>query len=163
MATRIERPPTLLALPASYVAGWVARRIRADIQTALAEHELNTAEHGVLVALGDFGALSQQQLADRLGADKSHIVRLIDQLEHRGLITRAADPADRRRHRIELKPAGRRLLEVTVPITEAIEAQHLQTLSASERRQLATLLERILAAQDAAPEVQHATRAPSDP
>jgi DNA-binding MarR family transcriptional regulator len=127
----------------------VATRIRADIQLALAEHALNTAEHGILVALGDFGALSQQQLADRLGADKSHIVRLIDQLEHRGLVTRAADPTDRRRHRIELQPAGRKLLEATVPIVQAIETQHLHPLSASERHQLGALLRQVLDAQDA--------------
>ncbi len=102
----------------------------------------------MLVALGDFGALSQQQLADRLDADKSHVVRLIDQLEQRGLVTRAADPTDRRRHRIELTPAGRKLLRAVTPITEDVEAAHLSVLSAPERRTLATLLQRVLESQD---------------
>jgi MarR family transcriptional regulator, lower aerobic nicotinate degradation pathway regulator len=150
MSSSIERPPTLLALPTSYVASWVSKRARADVQRALAEHELATSDHGVLVALGDFGALSQQQLADRLDADKSHVVRLIDQLEQRGLITRAPDPTDRRRHRIELTPAGRKLLRAIAPITESIEAAHLKALSAAERRTLAALLQRVLESQDRA-------------
>jgi DNA-binding MarR family transcriptional regulator len=149
MSEPIERPPTLLAMP-TYLASWVSKRARADVQRALAEHGLATADHGVLVALGDFGALSQQQLADRLGADKSHVVRLIDQLEQRGLITRAPDPNDRRRHRIELTPAGRKLVRVITPITEDIEAAHLKPLSAAERRTLASLLKRVLESQDRA-------------
>lgn len=147
MSTPIERPPSLLAMP-TYLASWVAKRARADVQRALAEHGLATSDHGVLVALSDFGALSQQQLADRLDADKSHVVRLIDQLEGRGVITRAPDPTDRRRHRIELTPAGRKLVRAITPITEEIEAAHLKALSAAERRTLTNLLERVLESQD---------------
>jgi DNA-binding MarR family transcriptional regulator len=145
----IERPPSLLAL-STYLAAAVSRRARADMQLALAEHGLGTSDHGVLVALADFGALSQQQLADRLDADKSHVVRLIDQLEERGLITRAADPTDRRRHRIEITPAGRKLVRAIAPVTEDIEAAHLEVLSSAERQTLAALLQRVLEAQDRA-------------
>lgn len=149
MSVPFERPPTLLAMP-TYLAAWVSKRARADVQLALAEHGLATSDHGVLVALADFGALSQQQLADRLGADKSHVVRLIDQLEQRGLVTRAPDPTDRRRHRIELTPAGRKLVRAVTPITEEVEAAHLKALSAAERRTLAALLQRVLESQDRA-------------
>lgn len=147
MSTPVERPPSLLAL-STYTAAWVSKRARADVQLALAEHGLGTSDYGVLVALGDFGALSQQQLADRLDADKSHVVRLIDQLEQRGLVTRAADPDDRRRHRIEITPAGGELLRTVTPVAEEVEAAHLSALSDAERRTLATLLRRVLEAQD---------------
>jgi DNA-binding MarR family transcriptional regulator len=144
-----------MAMPTSYVAAWVSKRARADVQSALAEHGLATSDHGVLVALADLGALSQQQLADRLDADKSHIVRLIDQLERRGLVTRAPHPTDRRRHQIGLTPAGRKLVRAITPITADIEAAHLAALSAAERRTFATLLQRVLESQDQA----HAGRA----
>jgi DNA-binding MarR family transcriptional regulator len=78
------------------------------------------------------------------------VVRLIDQLEQRELITRASDPTDRRRHRIALTPAGRELLRDIAPITESIEAAHLSALSVAERRTLATLLARVLESQDRA-------------
>jgi DNA-binding MarR family transcriptional regulator len=120
------------------------------MQLALAEHGLATSDYGMLVALADFGPLSQQQLADRLDADKSHVVRLIDQLERRALVTRAADPSDRRRHRIALTDAGRTVLRGASPATEAIEAAQLQALSAAERRTLTTLLQRVLESQDGA-------------
>jgi DNA-binding MarR family transcriptional regulator len=147
MSDPIERPPSLLALR-SYLAGRVTKALRADVERALAEHELGTSDYGVLVALGDFGVLSQQQLADRLDADKSHVVRLIDQLEDRGLVTRAPDPTDRRRHHIELTPAGRKLLRLMAPIVERAEEEHLSALSNTERRTLTTLLQRLLDSHD---------------
>jgi DNA-binding MarR family transcriptional regulator len=120
------------------------------MQLALAEHGLSTADHGVLVALSDFGALSQQQLADRLGADKSHIVRLIDQLEHREPVTRASDPTDRRRHSIELTGAGDMLVKTVTPMIEQVEAAQFEALSSDERRTLTVLLERVVASHDQA-------------
>ncbi len=145
---RSTRPPTLLALPASYLADWIAKGARADIQRALAEHGLTTPEYGVLVALSDFGARSQQQLADGLGADKGHVVRLIDQLEERKLVIRAPEPGDRRRHRIELTVSGRALLQIVTPLTQEVERAHLTGLSAAERRTLVKLLRRVLETQD---------------
>jgi DNA-binding MarR family transcriptional regulator len=146
MSEATKRPPTLLALP-SYVAGHVWKGARAGIQAALADHGLGTAEHGVLVALADFGPLSQQQIADGLDADKSHVVRLLDQLEQRGLVTREVDPTDRRRHRIALTPAGRKLVQQATPTVEQAEERYLSGLTATERRTLASLLQRVVETQ----------------
>lgn len=147
MTDRIERPPSLLALT-SYLAGYVSRGLRAAVQRALAERELETANYGVLVALADFGVLSQQQLADRLNADKSHVVRLIDQLESRRLLTRAPDPTDRRRHQIELTAAGRKLLRDVATIVERVESEYLRALSNADRRALTRLLQQVLDSHD---------------
>lgn len=147
MTDPIERPPSLLALR-SYLAGRVTKGLRAGVERVLAERELGTSDYGVLVALEDFGVLSQQQLADRLDADKSHVVRLVDQLEGRGLVTRAADPTDRRRHRIELTSAGRRLLRQLAPLVARADEETLSALTDTERHTLSALLQRLLDAQD---------------
>jgi MarR family transcriptional regulator, transcriptional regulator for hemolysin len=44
------------------------------------------------------GAISQQELADRLLMDKVSLVRILDCLAEDGFIRREADPADRRKH-----------------------------------------------------------------
>lgn len=147
MPDAIERPPSLLALP-SYLAAYVSKGLRAEIQRALAERELETPHHGVLVALGDFGVLSQQELADRLDADKSHVMRLIDQLEGRGLVTRAPDRTDRRRHRVELTAAGRKVLRHVATVIEHAEDEYLSALSNADRRALTALLQRVLDSHD---------------
>lgn len=147
MPDPIERPPSLLGLP-TYLAAYVAKGLRAEVQRILAGRDLETSHHGVLVALGDFGVLSQQELADRLDADKSHVMRLIDQLEARDLLTRAPDPTDRRRHRIELTAAGRSLLRSLATAIKGAEDEYLRSLSREERRSLVTLLRQVLDAHD---------------
>ena len=55
------------------------------------------------------GPPSQLELSRRLNLDPTIIVGLLDELEERGLVTRVRDPADRRRHLLELTAAGRKL------------------------------------------------------
>ena len=53
---------------------------------------------------------SQQELATRLGVDRTVMTYLLDDLERAGLIERRPDPADRRARRIAATPRGRDLL-----------------------------------------------------
>jgi MarR family transcriptional regulator, lower aerobic nicotinate degradation pathway regulator len=105
----MPRPPSLMAQP-TYLASQVSRYSRREFERALSERGLRLIHHGVLAALDDFGPLAQQQLADSLDHDKSHLVRHIDHLEGHGLVTRVPDPADRRRNQVALTDAGRILL-----------------------------------------------------
>jgi DNA-binding MarR family transcriptional regulator len=61
-----------------------------------------------LHASGD--SLRVTDLAELLGVDTPTITRKIQQLEREGLVTRHADPVDRRATRIKLSPAGRKTL-----------------------------------------------------
>jgi DNA-binding MarR family transcriptional regulator len=51
--------------------------------------------------------LSQRELAERLGLEKSTVSRLVTDLEADGLVTRDRDPANRRLYRLEITEAGR--------------------------------------------------------
>ena len=144
-----RRPPSLLALP-SYLASQLSKFGRRHLEAVLAEHELVLIHHAVLVALADFGPQSQQQLADSLDFDKSHLVARIDHLQSRGLVTRTQDPADRRRNQIALTPAGHELVDLLRPIAQESQQGFLQMLSPAEQETLTTLLRRALDANDAA-------------
>ncbi|NEE00066.1 MarR family winged helix-turn-helix transcriptional regulator [Phytoactinopolyspora halotolerans] len=148
MTTRSPRPPSLLAQP-SYLASQVSKYGRRHLESVLAERGLVLGHEAVLSALDDFGALSQQQLADSLDFDKSNLVARIDDLEHRGLVARTKDPADRRRNKVELTPAGQKLVDELQ--TAALESQRgfLDMLSQAEQRTLVSLLRRVLDANDA--------------
>lgn len=142
-----ERPPTLLGLP-SYLASQVSRYGRRYLAVVLGRHDLLLVHYAILTALDDLGPMSQQQLADSLDLDKSHLVTRIDDLESRKLVRRDRDPGDRRRHRVTLTAAGGRLVRTLRPV--ALQSQHglLETLSADEQQTLLTLLRRVLAAND---------------
>jgi DNA-binding MarR family transcriptional regulator len=147
--TAHRRPPSLLALP-SYLASQLSKFGRRGLEAALAEHDLALIHHGVLAALADFGPRSQQQLADALDFDKSHLVARIDDLQRRGMVTRTQDPSDPRRNQIALTPAGQRLVDVLRPVAQESQLGFLQTLSPAEQETLISLLRRALDANDAA-------------
>jgi DNA-binding MarR family transcriptional regulator len=66
----------------------------------------STSEVFALGELVDAGPLSQQQLGERLGLEKSTVSRLAAGLERRGWLERVRDPANRRFYRLALTPAG---------------------------------------------------------
>src|ERR1700688_1060594 len=61
--------------------------------------------------LRDHECAPQQRLCDRLNIAATTLVLLLNSLEEGGHVRRRRAPADRRRHLVELTPAGRRALE----------------------------------------------------
>jgi DNA-binding MarR family transcriptional regulator len=135
MSSTSVRPPSLLALP-SYLTSQVARFGYRHLEKCLADHGLLLGHHAVLTALDDFGSLSQQQLADCLAFDKSHLVGRIDHLEDRGLVERTKDPVDRRKHQVRITGDGRALLAELHPHAQRSQERFLEALSDTERRTL---------------------------
>jgi DNA-binding MarR family transcriptional regulator len=95
-----------------------------------------------LKLLSEQGPASQQGLADALSLDPSNVVGLLNELEERGLITRRRDPADRRRHIVELSAAGENELACTDARLSRVEDELLSALTAEERETLYRLLVR---------------------
>ena len=104
---------------------------------------MRTHEFAVLHYLRDAGPLSQQDLGRALRINPSNLVALLDALQADGLIVRARDPEDRRRHLVGLTQDGdRRLLRARQAAEEA-EQELLAPLSATERRAFVGVLERL--------------------
>lgn len=143
-----RRPPSLLA-HTSYLASQVSKYGRRQLESALAEHGMALGHHAVLSALDDFGPQSQQQLADSLDLDKSHLVGRLDKLVDGGFVSRLQNPTDRRRNEISLTHAGKSLVDRLRPIGLKSQEGCLTVLSQAERDTLAELLLRILVANDA--------------
>jgi MarR family transcriptional regulator, temperature-dependent positive regulator of motility len=76
--------------------------------------------------------------------DANNVVLLLNELEDLGFVTRRRDPSDRRRHLVDLTPAGRKALASAEHAQETIEDDVLQALDASERAILWQLLARAL-------------------
>lgn len=86
----------------------------------------------------------QQELAEALCMDANNVVLLLNELEQAGYVARRRDPDDRRRHRVELTPAGAKALANAEHAQETIEDDVLQALDADERATLWRLLTRAL-------------------
>ena len=111
---------------------------------ALAAMNMRTHEFSVLNYLAEAGPLSQQEVGQALRINPSNLVGLLDLLEADGLLVRARDPRDRRRHLVQLTPAGRQRLARAWHAAEAAEEDLLSPLAPAERAQLRSALERLV-------------------
>jgi DNA-binding MarR family transcriptional regulator len=84
----------------------------------------------------------QQQLCESLWLDANNCVLLLNELEDLGYVQRRRDPADRRRHMVELTEAGRAALERAEQAQESLGDDLFAALSDEERATLRSLLGR---------------------
>lgn len=111
---------------------------------ALAPFGIHARDLGVMLVIDRSEPASQQQVAERLGVDRTTMVAIIDALEAKGIISRRPDTEDRRRNVIELTPAGQDVLLQATAASDEAEAELLAPLSQDERTQLRDLLARVL-------------------
>ncbi|MEA2347321.1 MAG: hypothetical protein QOG62_1108 [Thermoleophilaceae bacterium] len=81
------------------------------------------------------------------------MVALVDDLEEQGLAERRPDPHDRRAYSLYLTPRGHKLLTRLRRIAEEQEQELLETLDASDRSNLISLLQRVAQSQGLTPGV----------
>ncbi|GAA0726783.1 MarR family transcriptional regulator [Dactylosporangium roseum] len=90
------------------------------------------------------GGLTQRQLIDLVGVDKSTLVRIIDQLEEQGLAVRTRDPHDRRAFQVTVTERGRERLAAANAVAADLGDHLFGWLGAGDRRRLHELLQRII-------------------
>jgi DNA-binding MarR family transcriptional regulator len=121
------------------------------VNEALAEEGVRKQHFTVLSALSEQGAASQAALGRRLWIDRSDLHAILAELERDGLIARVRDEQDRRRNLVELTPGGAAALKRLDVRIQAAQDVLLEPLSATDRRHLRRILERL---------VEHHTQAP---
>ncbi|WP_112133759.1 MarR family winged helix-turn-helix transcriptional regulator [Glycomyces dulcitolivorans] len=88
--------------------------------------------------------MSQRELAERLGLEKSSVSRLVADLESEGLLTRERDPDNRRLYRLEITAAGRRLHRGAADVLHGRYETWAGAMTAKEREGLALGLPALL-------------------
>ena len=122
----------------------LGRALVAAEEPVLRAHQVSMWGYVVLNALAEQPARTpsirtpsirtQAALALAIGADKSRIIGVLDELQQRGLIERRPDPADRRVHLLALTEAGGRLREsVRAAIQRQEEERVLAVLPEGDR------------------------------
>ena len=110
----------------------LGRRLLAMEQPILERHGVTMWAYVVLTGLRDGPARAQATLATAIGADKTRLIPILDDLQKRGLIERDPDPADRRVRLLGLTPEGRRLQGAIQADIRAAEELILQEASDRE-------------------------------
>ena len=133
----LHYPPTAGMLLAKI--GRVAERWFTE---ALKPSELRPKHVGVLFQVRA-QPTSQQALIESVGVDPSKLVGLLNDLEAEGLIVRRRDPADRRRHIVELSKEGRAHVAAAERAVAKVEERLFAGIDDQERAQLRRLLARV--------------------
>jgi DNA-binding MarR family transcriptional regulator len=101
----------------------------------LRAHDISMWAYVVLGTLIEQPVRTQAALAQAIGADKTRIIGVLDELQQRDLIVRTPDPADRRAHLLGITAAGRELRDaVQTDIQRGEEQRVLAKLPAADRR-----------------------------
>jgi DNA-binding MarR family transcriptional regulator len=102
---------------------------------------------GVLNLLAK-GPVSQQELGEQLGIDRTTIVELIDELERQGVVLRRRNAADRRSYALSLTPKGRTVQKRASRAFDEAADEFFEALKSSERQLLSDMMRRLIVAAD---------------
>jgi DNA-binding MarR family transcriptional regulator len=133
-----ERRPDLAAMLAPLL-----RELIAAEEPVLQAHGVTMWGYVVLLALDRSSMRTQAALAAAIGADKTRIIRTLDDLQDDGYIERRPDPDDRRVRLLAITVAGRRVKDAVQSEIQRGEERWLGELSAGERRIFLRTLERL--------------------
>jgi MarR family transcriptional regulator, lower aerobic nicotinate degradation pathway regulator len=142
------RPPRELVESTSFLLkrlGWAVKDRTFEAFEAAGESPYH---YSILAVLEESARETQATIADALGYDRSWLVGLLDELEEDGSIERRRDPADRRRHLVSLKPAGKKKLAKLRTISQQVEEEFFAGIEPTKREELHSLLRELAAHHD---------------
>jgi DNA-binding MarR family transcriptional regulator len=119
------------------------RRLDAEMQVSLAHVGLTKEEFKVLISL-HAGVRTHGDLCKELNVSTGAMTNRLDKLERSGLVSRSRNAEDRRGVLLELTPARRERLDAYITRGAHRERQLLDGLSATDKRQLNVLLQKLL-------------------
>ncbi|SEG76335.1 DNA-binding transcriptional regulator, MarR family [Thermomonospora echinospora] len=124
--------------------GYLLRRVFVLFTGEAMRDGPHSRDFVVLDVLADQDATSQQELAERLGINRTIMVRLIDRLQDAGYVTRTRNPANRRTHVLSLTEDGHGALDEMRREMSDRDARITAPLTPDERLRLNELLNELL-------------------
>jgi DNA-binding MarR family transcriptional regulator len=131
-----------------HVGYWLRRlsdEVHLGFERKLAAHGVTVPQWNVLVALHRGEGATVAEIARFIETDAAAVSRLVDRLAEKGLVTRSADPASRRRVLLALTPSAGELVPALVELADQNDAAFFGTLTDTQRTELAGLLRRLVA------------------
>ena len=125
-AERLERSPIHLLHRAGQCAGDI-------FQSEMASGDLTPRQYAVLVTVAHNEGLSQTNLVDRTGIDRSTLADIIRRMLKKGLIQRRRTKEDARAYAVRLSEEGWKTLKSAEPMAKRIDDKIMAALPNSNR------------------------------
>jgi MarR family transcriptional regulator, lower aerobic nicotinate degradation pathway regulator len=132
--------------PSPFALGLLLRRAHrhaaAVMSEALRPLGIELRHFAVLIVLVNRGPTEQRDLVAATGSDKAGIMRVVDDLERKGLAVRKPVPGDRRVRAVEITRKGLELFDAAHEAAEPLAERLVDVLEPGEADQLTDLLTR---------------------
>jgi DNA-binding MarR family transcriptional regulator len=127
--------------------GYLVRRTQ-QISTALfaeecAAHDLTAVQYASLVAILLHPQIDATRISQFISLDRSTLGNVLERIEAKGWVVRAASPFDKRIKLLSLTKTGRKLLSAVQRPVQRVQERLLEPLSPADRSSFLDLLTRI--------------------
>lgn len=126
-----------------YIISNTGRKLSQCLQQQFQHSDVTPEQWSLLITLDEKDGISHKELAHRAEKDPANITRLVDQLEKKALVRRAAHPNDRRSLLLYLTELGRSKAHTLAPIEAAYVEQIVSGISADEIRAFKQFMKKI--------------------
>lgn len=143
----LSQPPPLPAgeTPLGPMLGRAAHLGRERMDARLSRYDVTPAQtHTLLYLCGHGDSAPQRDVVGHLRVKPSTANGILERMEEKGLISRAADEKDQRQKRVVATEKGRRLRELVQAAFQDAEGAMIRGLSRREQQQLRQLLDRVI-------------------
>lgn len=122
----------------------LARRIDMQMKERLKAHDVDLKIFANLMFLSEQDGVTQREIGNKLNFPEYYTSRNVDALIKEGYAERRANPESRRSTLIFLTPKGRAKAAELPEVIRASNEETLADLSAEERKQVITLLQKAI-------------------
>lgn len=136
---RLEASPIHLLHRAGQCAGDV-------FQAEMLEGDLTPRQYAILVTVAQNEGLSQTQLVDKTGIDRSTLADIVLRLLKKGLLQRRRTKDDARAYSVKLTDEGFRVLKSAEPMARKVDDRILAALPGQQRERFVQDLNTIVKA-----------------
>jgi DNA-binding MarR family transcriptional regulator len=143
-AARVEKSGSFAESYLSYLLARASHTVASGFHARLKTWNLSVPEYRVLLCLADADGLGVGELAAMAIMAQPRMTKLLDRMEHQGLVGRHPDRSDRRRVFIHLTPSGRARAAPVLRAAKAHEARLLAPFSAKERAAIKRALDLLI-------------------
>jgi DNA-binding MarR family transcriptional regulator len=105
---------------------------------------LTSVQYAALSMIREVPGIDQVRLSSLIAFDKTTIVKVLDRLVEKKLITRTRSPDDRRSNLLHATDDGVKVLKQIEPMLDRSDRRIVAPLSAAEQRQFMELLTRLV-------------------
>ncbi|WAJ36177.1 MarR family transcriptional regulator [Pseudomonas sp. GOM7] len=123
------------------------------LERHVVDHQITAAQFKVVLLISQQRASSPADLVRLLNLDSGAMTRMLDRLEHKGLLTRERSQADRRQVHLRLTEAGEALGVLGPQIAADAINELTGCLTRSELDEFQRLMKKMLMAADALPQL----------